>query len=434
MNERTDDELTANQYRELRKRELALLPLQYPNFQQEKHTTLSKFIELFGREGIIENGGSFDSLSRVSGRILSKRISSKKLIFYTIESDFSERLQVMASLGNSTHDPLQAPSFYELHHNILRRGDIIQVEGFPMRTKRGEFSIAATRVLLLAPCLHNIPKPGTLKDVEKRQRMRYLDLITNRSESMEVFVRRSRIVASIREFFNAKNYIEVETPVLSLQAGGATAKPFTTHHNDLNSDMHMRIAPELFLKQLVIGGMDRVFEIGKNFRNEGVDTTHNPEFTSIEAYCAYSDCEKMMGMTEELLSKLALQMNGNYILEHTTASGVSRPIDFHPPFQRIPMLRTLEEKTGVQLPSHLFSSEDQTKAVNVLMTLLERYSLACEEPMTVSRMLDKLVGHLIEPDLHNPTFITGHPRVMSPWLTALSSLRVVLSSVTHTQN
>jgi len=196
--------------------------------------------------------------------------------------------------------------------------------------------------------------------------------------------------------------------------GGASAKPFVTHHNELKLDMFMRVAPELYLKQLVIGGMNKVFEIGKNFRNEGIDLTHNPEFTAIEAYWAYADYEDVMKMTEDLISSLVLEVNGSYKLKYhpDTKNFPTKEIeiDFSPPFRRVPMIETLEKTLNVKFPADLNSD----KANNFLRNLLQEKNISCTPPQTTARLLDKLVGEYIEPTLTNPGFIINHPQIMSP--------------------
>ena len=233
--------------------------------------------------------------------------------FYVLKGDGVE-VQIMAQAQD-------APSVeaFESMHEILRRGDIIGVTGYPGKTApakggEGELSVS-TKVQLLTPCLHMLPTEHYgFKDQEARYRKRYLDLIMNDS-SRERFRVRSKIIQYIRKFLDNRDFVEVETPILNVIAGGATAKPFTTHHNDLNMEMFMRIAPELFLKELVVGGMDRVYEIGRQFRNEGIDMTHNPEFTTCEFYQAYADVYDLMDMTELMFSEMVKEITGDYVIK-----------------------------------------------------------------------------------------------------------------------
>lgn len=202
----------------------------------------------------------------------------------------------MCNAGNHS-----SPKAFEEVHSVFRRGDIIGVVGKPGRTKREELSIAPGEVLLLSPCLHMLPV--ALKDSETRFRKRYLDLIINQ-KTRDTFLIRAKVLKFIREYLTNLNFIEVETPMMNMIPGGATARPFVTHHNDLNMKLYMRIAPELYLKECIVGGLDRVFEIGKNFRNESIDQTHNPEYTSCEFYMAYADYNDLMSLTEDMLSKM----------------------------------------------------------------------------------------------------------------------------------
>jgi len=357
-----------------------------------------------------------DVVLRVAGRITVIRCVSAKLYFYKITHNGSS-LQVMSNLALYKDGQ---PGFALMNETVLRRGDHVGVEGIPARSKTGELSIIAHRLVLLSPCYHMLPAPDTLTDTETRYRNRYLDMIVNERVA-KTFKMRSQVVKYTRDFFARLDFIEVETPSMSILPGGASARPFVTHHNDLKTNMFMRIAPELFLKQCIIGGLPRVFEIGKNFRNEGVDMTHNPEFTAIEAYWAYADYEDLMKMTEDLIAGMVLELTGSYTIEYPCKDGVVRPIDFTPPFRRFPMIRTLEERLAVKFPEDLASSETTA----FLRGILKERSLVLEEPHTTVRMLDKLVGEYIEPDLIQPGYIIDHPQIMSPlakWHRSESSL------------
>ncbi|OXB71251.1 UNVERIFIED_CONTAM: hypothetical protein H355_003579 [Colinus virginianus] len=239
---------------------------------------------------------TFALLSRCTGRLTRVSASGQKLRFYDVRGG-GERLQVMANASFSVHPLDEFLSF----HNRLRRGDIVGIRGFPGKSKRGELSVFPKDMLLLTPCLHMLPERNSLKDCDTRFRHRFLDLMVN-DDTRRTFIIRSRIVSYMRSFFEARGFLEVETPMMSAVAGGAAARPFVTHHNDLDADLYLRVAPELYLKMLVVGGLEKVFELGKNFRNEGIDMTHNPEFTACEFYWAYADHNDLMDLTEELLS------------------------------------------------------------------------------------------------------------------------------------
>eukprot|EP00927_Polykrikos_kofoidii_P064908 TRINITY_DN60715_c0_g1_i1.p1 TRINITY_DN60715_c0_g1~~TRINITY_DN60715_c0_g1_i1.p1 ORF type:complete len:713 (+),score=112.22 TRINITY_DN60715_c0_g1_i1:111-2141(+) len=354
----------------------------------------------------LENGTRItDQEVRTAGRIKAKRISGAKLRFYKLAAD-GQQIQLMCSAGDHEGD-----DFAEVHDR-LQRGDIIGVRGVVGRSNRGELSIFPKEVKILSPCLHMLPKDYSgLKDQETRYRKRYLDLIVN-DEVQKTFVLRARILQFIRDFLSSRDFLEVETPMMSALPGGAAAKPFMTHHNELNMHLFMRVAPELHLKMLVVGGLDRVFEIGRNFRNEGIDATHNPEFTSCEVYMAYADYNDMMDMTEELLSSMVHRLKGSYLLEYHPDGPDGRVLtmDFTPPWPRISMVEEIESRAGVELPRD-FASEPGRAA---LEGVVREFGLECKPPLTSARLLDKLCGHFIEDKIVSPTFIIDHPQVMSP--------------------
>jgi lysyl-tRNA synthetase, class II len=282
----------------------------------------------------------------------------------------------------------------------------------PKGREGGELSIFAREVVLLSPCLHQLPgEHYGFKDQEQRHRKRYLDLIMNDS-TRNAFVKRAQIIKYLRDYLNARDFLEVETPMMNAIAGGATAKPFKTYHNEYGMELFLRIAPELYLKELIVGGLERVFEIGRQFRNEGADLTHNPEFTTCEFYWAYADMWDVMELTEDLVSGLVKSVTGSYVTEFTTQHGESYTVNWEKPWRRIPMIPTLEEKLDVKFPpADKLHDQDTNK---FLRDLLQKAGVDCPAPLTNARMLDRLVGEYLESTCINPCFIYGHPEMMSP--------------------
>jgi lysyl-tRNA synthetase, class II len=326
----------------------------------------------------------------VPGRIVSIR-KMGRATFSTI-SDGRSRLQIYLR-----EDRLGKPG-YDLF-GLMDIGDIIDVRGTLFKTRTGELTVLAESFTLLAKCLHPLPeKWHGLQDVELRYRRRYLDLIMN-PDVGEVFRLRSRLIAEIRRFFDERGYLEVETPMMQPMPGGAIARPFKTFHNALGIDLYLRIAPELYLKRLVVGGLERVYEINRNFRNEGISSEHNPEFTMLEFYEAYSDFYDMMDLTEELLQKLCLTLLG----KDEVPFG-EQTISFQRPFRRLKYREALLSLSGLT-PARFDNPED---IINLAATL------AGEKPVSYSKALDVIFDKLVKPAIIQPTFITHPPKEISP--------------------
>eukprot|EP01094_Clydonella_sp_ATCC50884_P000299 TRINITY_DN10237_c0_g1_i1.p1 TRINITY_DN10237_c0_g1~~TRINITY_DN10237_c0_g1_i1.p1 ORF type:complete len:663 (+),score=226.09 TRINITY_DN10237_c0_g1_i1:71-1990(+) len=352
-----------------------------------------------------------DVTESVAGRVSAIR-EFGKLVFYAIVGDGQELQGMLMKQHYTATGPTRG---FDAIRSVVRRGDIIGITGHPSRSKSGELSVIASEVRVLSPCLHMIPH--TLNQ-DSRYRKRYLDLICN-TGNRRTFETRARIIRTLRNFLEDRHFLEVETPMMHMVAGGATAKPFKTLHNDLNMTLFMRVAPELALKMCIVGGLERVYEIGRCFRNEGIDMTHNPEFTSCEFYMAYADYNDLMEMTEDLIIEMVKKVTGSdelvvpyHMNGRVDENGNEIPpimMSFAKPFKRIPMIPGLRE-AGVDVPDDLSTEEARAQ----LEKECERLDVQCGAPRTTARLLDKLVGDLIEKNCEQPTFITDHPQIMSP--------------------
>lgn len=328
----------------------------------------------------------------VAGRIMTKRGKGK--VGFAHLQDMSGRIQIY--VRKDTVGEEQYPLFKQAD-----LGDIIGVTGPIMKTDTGEVTIKPTSLIPLTKALRPLPdKYHGLTNVEQKYRQRYLDLISNR-DSYNRFVERSLILTELRKYMNGLGYLEVETPTLHNMAGGATARPFITHHNALDMELYLRIALELHLKRLVIGGMEKVYEIGRVFRNEGIDTTHNPEFTMMEVYTAYTDYHDVMDLVEGIFENVTRNVKGN-----TTVTYDGTEINLAGPYPRIHMVDAIKEKTGIDFWQEM--SDEEARA------LAEEHNVPHTEHMTVGHIINEFFEEFVEDTLVQPTFIYGHPTAISP--------------------
>ena len=360
----------------------------YPNDFRQEHTSadlLKGFGELLE---IPENGQTFS----VAGRMIARR-SFGKAAFIQLQ-DRKGRMQLYVRKDVIGEEAFEVFENFDI-------GDIAGAEGWPFRTKTGELSLHVTKIRLLTKSLLPLPeKFHGLTDVETRYRQRYVDLIVN-PEVRDVFIKRAKIVSLIRDFMVNRDFLEVETPMMQPIPGGATARPFITHHNALDMDLYLRIAPELYLKRLVVGGFDRVFEINRNFRNEGISIRHNPEFTMMEFYQAYATFSDLMDFTEELLCHVASELLGTLDFSYQGA-----PISFQRPWKRVSVKEAIMEYGGVD-----------AKTVNdreLAFTYAKQIGLDLPENIGYGKLITEIFEEVAEPKLIQPTFVTDYPTEVSP--------------------
>ena len=367
----------------------------FPNRCERTHY-ISELLEK--QENFIEN----EEKIIVVGRLNAMRRQGK--VGFANITDNSDKIQIFVRKDTIGEDNYEIFKLFDL-------GDFVQIDGTCFKTKVGEFSIRAEKVTILSKSLKPLPtvkekivdgrkqQYDKFSNIELRYRKRYLDLLLN-PEVKDTFILRANIIREIRNFLDAKNYIEVETPIMQSLYGGANARPFSTHHNTLNIDLYLRIALELYLKRLIVGGMERVYEIGKNFRNEGMDRTHNPEFSMIELYQAFADYNDMMEITEDMFLHIA-----NTIFKSDAVKIGETEISFQKPWLRASMIDLIKDETGFDA-----SDFDLTKIRN----FFQKHKLEIDEKAGPGKLIEELFEHFVEPKLIQPTFVTDFPKEISP--------------------
>ncbi len=352
----------------------------------------------------------------IAGRIMSRRIMGKAS-FIELQ-DSKGRIQVYINRDDlapltppDTSTPLSNPEEVQMYNTVFKKlldiGDFIGIKGYVFRTQMGEISVHAQELTVLSKSLRPLPivkyKDGiaydAFEDPEQRYRQRYVDLVVNEGIK-DIFLKRTKVFNSMRNFFNEKGYIEVDTPVLQPIPGGASARPFITHHNALDIPLYLRVANELYLKRLIVGGFEGVYEFSRNFRNEGMDRTHNPEFTCMEIYVSYKDYNWMMNQTEEMLERIAIEVTGS-----TEVPVGDKVISFKRPFKRISMIDSIKEFTGIDING---MNEAQ------LLEVCQKLHIETDETMGKGKLIDEIFGEKCEGNYIQPTFITDYPIEMSP--------------------
>ncbi|MAO65092.1 MAG: lysine--tRNA ligase [Balneola sp.] len=409
----SENELSLSEQEEIRRekleqlQELGVNP--YPYSFETSHS--SKFI-LDHEEDLLrdEETNPDSEIVSIAGRVMARRVMGKASFFNL--QDAKGTIQVYISRDDVETEELGRDNYNKVFKKLTDIGDFVGIKGFVFKTRTGETTVHAQEFVLLSKTIRPIPTPKEEKtedgetiihdaftDKEQRYRMRYVDLIVN-PEVRETFRQRTQMVQVMRNAMNENGYLEVETPILQPIYGGAAAKPFVTHHNALDMDLYLRIANELYLKRLIVGGYEGVYEFSKDFRNEGLSRFHNPEFTQVELYVAYKDYNWMMEFTENMLEKVALELHGS-----TKVTVGENEIDFKAPWDRIPLFEAIEKETGHDLYG---------KDLDELKVVAKELHIEMDESFGAGKIIDEIFGEFVEPKLIQPTFITDYPIEMSP--------------------
>ncbi|MEQ9279941.1 MAG: lysine--tRNA ligase [Balneola sp.] len=403
----SNQELTHSEQEEIRREKLTELNKLGVNPYPYSFDVTHSSKQILAEESLIrdEESNPESEVVSVAGRVMTRRIMGKAAFFNLQDSDGTIQIYIR-------RDDVGVENYNTVFKKMVDIGDIVGIKGFVFKTRTGETTVHAEEFEFLTKTLRPIPIPKEVEnedgekvvydafaDKELRYRQRYVDLIVN-TEVRDTFRKRTQLVQTMRNFMNDRGYMEVETPILQPVYGGASAKPFVTHHNSLDMDLYLRIANELYLKRLIVGGFDGVYEFSKDFRNEGLSRFHNPEFTQVELYVAYKDYNWMMDFTEKMIEQVALDLHGS-----TTVTVGEHDIDFKAPWPRIPLLEAIEKETGKDLSG---MELDEMKKV------AKELHIEIDESFGKGKIIDEIFGEYVESKLIQPTFITDYPIEMSP--------------------
>jgi len=401
------EDISLSEQEEIRREKLAQLNEMgvnpYPYSFDVTHT--SQGIKLDSDLVRDEESNPGSEIVSIAGRIMTRRIMGKAAFFNLQDAEGTIQVYIR-------RDDVGVDNYNTVFKKLADIGDIVGIKGFVFKTRTGELTVHAEEFEFLTKTIRPIPTPKEIEnedgekvifdafaDKELRYRQRYVDLIVN-PEVRETFKKRTRLVQTMREFMNEQGYLEVETPILQPVYGGASARPFVTHHNTLDMDLYLRIANELYLKRLIVGGFDGVYEFSKDFRNEGLSRFHNPEFTQVELYVAYKDYNWMMDFTEKMIEKVAIDLHGS-----TKVTVGEHEIDFKAPWPRVPMFDAIKNETGHDLYG---------KSLEELKPIAKELRIEIDDSFGVAKIIDEIFGEYVEPKLIQPTFIIDYPVEMSP--------------------